>query len=146
MDGDGYRDRAEAGQRLADALERELPDPGDALVLALPRGGVPVADEVARRMGLPLDVMVVRTLGLPAQPELAMGALASGGVRVLNQEVLALARVSQETLRAVERRERDELERRERAYRGDRHRPPLSGPTVILVDDGVATGSTRRGS
>lgn len=142
MDGNGYRDRAEAGRRLAAALERELPDPGDAVVLALPRGGVPVADEVARALELPLDLMLVRKLGLPVQPELAMGAIASGGVRVLNEEVLALGAVSEETVRAVECREREELVRRERAYRGDRPRPALEGRTVVLVDDGVATGST----
>ncbi|NIP57271.1 MAG: phosphoribosyltransferase [Gemmatimonadetes bacterium] len=140
----GYSDRPEAGRRLAEALRRELPEPGDAIVLCLPRGGVPVGYEVARALGLPLDLLIVRKLGLPVQPELAMGAVASGGVRVLNPSVVSLADVDEETIEEVEREERAELQRRERAYRGDRPLPGLGGRTVILVDDGVATGSTIR--
>lgn len=139
-----YRDRAEAGRRLAQDLRRHLPNRDGALVLALPRGGVPVGYEVARELELPLDVMTVRKLGLPSQPELAMGAIASGGVRLLNQTVLGMAHVSQDALDAVERRERRELERREEVYRGDRPPRTLEGRTVIMVDDGVATGSTIR--
>lgn len=137
-----YTDRAEAGRILAEALREKLPDPGDALVLALPRGGVPVGFEVAEALEVPLDLMLVRKLGLPGQPELAMGAIASGGVRVLNAEVVSLAGVPEATIASVERRERAELERREKAYRGDRPPARIEGRTIILVDDGVATGST----
>ncbi|MDZ7780751.1 MAG: phosphoribosyltransferase family protein [Gemmatimonadota bacterium] len=140
----GYHDRTEAGRRLAQELRSDLPSREDALVLALPRGGVPVGYEVARELELPLDVMVVRKLGLPSQPELAMGAIASGGVRLLNETVLEMAHVSAEALEVVEQGERRELERREKAYRGDRPVPGLAGRTVIVVDDGVATGSTIR--
>lgn len=140
----GYHDRTEAGRRLAQELRRALPSRDDALVLALPRGGVPVGYEVARALELPLDVMMVRKLGLPSQPELAMGAIASGGIRLLNDPVLRMAHVSEEALEAVERGERRELERRETAYRDDRPFPGLAGRTVIVVDDGVATGSTIR--
>lgn len=137
-----YQDRTEAGRELADVLKDELPDPGDAIVLGLPRGGVPVAYEVARALDLPLDLIVVRKLGFPDQPELAMGAIASGDIRVMNERVSSMGRVDDETVEKVEEEEREELERREEAYRGDRSRPDLDGRTVILVDDGVATGST----
>jgi putative phosphoribosyl transferase len=137
-----YRDRADAGRILGEELRKELPEPGDALVLALPRGGVPIGFEVARLLGLPLDLMLVRKLGLPVQPELGMGAIASGGIRILNPEVVAMGGVDEATIERVERRERAELDRRSRAYRDDRAPPAIDGRTVILVDDGVATGST----
>jgi putative phosphoribosyl transferase len=113
-------------------------------VLGLPRGGVPVAAEVARALGAELDVLVVRKLGLPWQPELAMGAIASGGAQVLNQEVLQLAAVDDAAFQAVLAREREELARRERLFRGQRPPVDVAGRTVIVVDDGVATGATLR--
>jgi putative phosphoribosyl transferase len=113
-------------------------------VLALPRGGVPVAFEVARALKAPLDVLIVRKLGVPGQPELAMGAIASGGVRVLNEELLKYYPIPGEVIESVAEQEQKELERRERAYRGDRPAPDLQGRTVILVDDGIATGTTMR--
>jgi predicted phosphoribosyltransferase len=114
------------------------------LVLALPRGGVPVAYEVARALDAPLDVFLVRKLGVPGHEELAMGAIASGGVRVLNEDVVHHLRIPDEAIEKVARREQQELERREREYRGDRPPPEVSGRTVILIDDGLATGSTMR--
>jgi putative phosphoribosyl transferase len=114
------------------------------LVLALPRGGVPVAAEVARILHAPLDVLVVRKLGTPGQPELAMGAIAGGGVRVMNQGLLPLLGVSDEEIEAVAKAEARELERRERAYRGSRPALAVAGATVVLVDDGMATGATMR--
>jgi putative phosphoribosyl transferase len=137
-----FRDRVDAGRRLAAALGH-LRGP-DVIVLGLPRGGVPVAFEVAEAIGAPLDVIVVRKLGVPFQPELAMGAIGEGGVRVLNDRVLRLAAVSGRDLARVEERERRELERRARLFRGDRPPRPLAGKTVIVVDDGIATGSTVR--
>jgi putative phosphoribosyl transferase len=116
----------------------------DAAVLGLPRGGVPVAFEVARALGAPLDVIVVRKLGLPSQPELAMGAIGEGGVRTVDRALVRRALVSDEELAAVEARERAELDRRARHLRGDRGPVPLAGRTAIVVDDGVATGSTAR--
>ena len=121
-----FRDRIEAGQRLAGELEHYA-DRTDVLVLALPRGGVPVAYEVARALGAPLDVFVVRKLGLPLHPELAMGAIASGGIRVLDREVLRRFGVSEEALEAVTTAEEQELERRELQYRGERPFPDVSG-------------------
>lgn len=138
-----FRDRIDAGAQLSGALSSYAHRP-DVVVLALPRGGVPVGLEVARALGAPLDLMVVRKLGTPGQPELAMGAIASGGVRVLNPDVTGLLGLSDEIIDAATETERRELERRERAYRGDRPPPALAGRTVILVDDGVATGSTLR--
>ncbi len=136
-------DRRAAGQMLADALQNYAGR--DALiVLALPRGGVPVAAEVARALKAPLDVMLVRKLGLPGHPELAMGAIASGGARVMNDEVVRRAMVSADALDAVVAEESRELERRERVYRGERPWPDLQGRCVILVDDGLATGATMR--
>jgi putative phosphoribosyl transferase len=136
-----FRDRHHAGELLADVLSAYA-NRTDTIVLALPRGGVPVAAEVARRLNLPLDVFVVRKLGLPGHPELAMGAIASGGVRVLNAEVVDALRVPESVLDEVTASEQQELERREHAYRDDRPPPELHGTTAILVDDGVATGST----
>ena len=138
-----FADRAEAGRELASAL-REYRGRDDVVVLALPRGGVPVGFEVARELGVPLDVFVVRKLGLPAQPELAMGAIASGGVQVLNQEVVQTLGVPASTIEEVAAREQEELDRREQLYRGDRPGHSVEGKTIILVDDGVATGSTMR--
>jgi putative phosphoribosyl transferase len=138
-----FADRAEAGRELAAALG-EYRGRDDVIVLALPRGGVPVGFEVARKVGAPLDVFVVRKLGLPAQPELAMGAIASGGVQVLNEEVVQTLGVPSSTIAEVAAREQEELERREQLYRGDRSGKSVEGKTIILVDDGVATGSTMR--
>jgi putative phosphoribosyl transferase len=136
-----FEDRADAGRALAKALGAKR-GAADTVVLALPRGGVPVAFEVAKELELPLDVLVVRKLGLPWQPELAMGAIASGGALVLNEDVLRLARPGDESVNEVRRQEQAELERREKQYRGSR--PPLEmhGRTGILVDDGLATGAT----
>jgi len=136
-----FRDRREAGRHLADAL-RESVQGADLQVLALPRGGVPVAYEVAVALGAPLDVFLVRKLGLPGQEELAMGAIAEGGVRVLNQEVVQMLRIPPRTIEEVAAAERAELARRERLYRGDHPPPDLRNRTVLLVDDGLATGST----
>ena len=123
---------------------RQYARKADVLVLALPRGGVPVGAEVARALGAPLDVFVVRKLGLPGHPELAMGAIASGDVRVLNDDVVAWYRIPETAIEAVAREERAELARRERAYRDGRELAPIKGRTVIIVDDGLATGSTMR--
>jgi putative phosphoribosyl transferase len=138
-----FRDRREAGRELARRLSAYA-GRGDATVLALPRGGVPVAFEVAKALELPLDVFLVRKLGLPGHEELAMGAIASGGARVLDSEVVRAYRVSEEELRRVTAVERRELARREIAYRGDRPALDLKGRAVILVDDGLATGSSMR--
>jgi predicted phosphoribosyltransferase len=138
----GYADRGEAGSVLADRL-RHLAGK-DVVVLALPRGGVPVGYKVARALVAPLDVFVVRKLGLPGHPELAMGAIASGGVRALNEDVLESVAVSRAAIDAVTRTEQVELERRERAYRDGRPLVPVEGRIVLLVDDGLATGSTMR--
>lgn len=138
-----FRDRAHAGQWLAEKL-KEYAGRTDVIVLALPRGGLPVAFEVARALRVPLDVFLVRKLGLPGHEELAMGAIASGGVRVLNPDVVRGLGVPEPVIAAVAEREQRELERRERAYRGDRPAPDIAGKTVIIVDDGLATGSTMR--
>ncbi|KOV11211.1 phosphoribosyl transferase, partial [Streptomyces sp. XY431] len=137
-----FTDRTDAGHRLAARLTH-LRGPG-TVVVALPRGGVPVAAEVAAALAAPLDICVIRKLGLPHQPELGMGAIGEDGVRVLNEQVLRPARVTPGQLAAVEARERAELERRARRYRGDRPPVDLRGRTVVVVDDGVATGSTAR--
>jgi putative phosphoribosyl transferase len=134
-------DRTAAGRALAEALRRYAAE-GDLLVLALPRGGVPVAFEVARVLQAELDLLLVRKLGAPGNPELAMGAIASGGVRVRNEGVIAAFGVTDLALDRVAAREQQELERRERAFRGTRPRPRIAGRPVILIDDGVATGST----
>jgi putative phosphoribosyl transferase len=138
-----FRDRTEAGRQLAAKLTAYADRP-NVLILALPRGGVPIAFEVAKALHAPLDVFLVRKLGVPGQEELAMGAIASGGVRVLNEDVVRMLPISEEELDAVAAQEQQELERRERSYRGDRSPPNVRGRTVILVDDGLATGSTMR--
>jgi predicted phosphoribosyltransferase len=138
-----FRDRREAGRLLAARLAPYRGRP-DVLVLALPRGGVPVGYEVARALGAPLDVFLVRKLGVPGHEELAMGAVASGGVQVLNADVLAGLGLSDRVVAAVAARELQELERRERLYRGARPPRDVQGRTVILVDDGLATGATMR--
>jgi putative phosphoribosyl transferase len=139
----GYHDRRHAGRVLASALAG-YGGRRDVLVLALPRGGVPVGYEVAEALGAPLDLMVVRKLGVPGHEELAMGAIASGGARVLNEDVIAALGIPQRIIDAVTRDETIELARREAAWRGEE--PPLEvrGKTAILVDDGLATGSTMR--
>jgi len=141
---DRFTDRIEAGRLLGRELVRRLGTRDDLLVLGLPRGGVPVAAEVAQALDAPLDVFIVRKLGVPGHEELAMGAIASGGVRVLNREVLDYMSLSEGTIESVALREQRELARRENEYRGTR--PPLDvgGKTVIIVDDGLATGSTMR--
>ncbi|HEX2971239.1 MAG TPA: phosphoribosyltransferase [Tepidisphaeraceae bacterium] len=138
-----YRDRVEAGQVLASQLGAYA-NRSDVLVLALPRGGVPVASEIARVLHAPMDIFLVRKLGVPGQEELAMGAIASGGVRVLNRNVVDSMEIPQDVIDAVAAEEQRELERREKAYRGDRPLPEIRGRTVILVDDGLATGATMR--
>ena len=138
---DRFRDRFEAGRRLAARL-RDYAGRDDVIVLALPRGGVPVAYEVARALRAPLDVFLVRKLGVPGHEELAMGAIASGGVRVLNEEVVRPLRIPPQVIDEAARRELAELRRREREYRDARPPVDVAGKTVILVDDGLATGST----
>ena len=135
--------RTEAGRLLAKKLSAYANRP-DVLVLGLPRGGVPVAFEVAKALNLPLDICLVRKLGVPGHKELAMGAIAMGGVMVLNDEVIKWRRISKQAIDAVAGRERLELGRRDRLYRGDRPIPDLRNRTVILIDDGIATGSTLR--
>jgi putative phosphoribosyl transferase len=137
-----YRDRRHAGTELARRLGHLKGD--DVVVLGLPRGGVPVGFEVARALDAPLDVFVVRKLGLPGHPEYAMGAIASGGVRVLNDEVVRLYSIPQQVVDAIAREEQTELERREQAYRGGRPSFDVRRRTVVLIDDGLATGSTMK--
>jgi putative phosphoribosyl transferase len=138
----GFRDRAEAGRMLARELERYRGEPG-LIVLALPRGGVPVGFELAQALGAPLDVFVVRKLGAPGQEELAVGAIARG-VQVLNERVVEQFRLDEEAIARAAAVEQEELIRRERLYRGDRPPVDVEGRTVILVDDGLATGATMR--
>ena len=138
-----FQNREEAGRILAAKLMIYANRP-ETIVLALPRGGVPIGYEIAKALNLPLDVMIVRKLGVPGHEELAMGAIASGGVRVLNRSVIESLRIPPDSLEAVEKREALELMRREATYRGNRQPIPLKGKNVILVDDGVATGSTMR--
>ncbi|MBX5445318.1 phosphoribosyltransferase [Sphaerobacter sp.] len=138
-----FENRTDAGRRLATRLAHYAGRP-DVLVLALPRGGVPVGYEVARALGVPLDVLVVRKLGVPGHEELAMGAIASGGTRVLNRQVMGSLGISQNVFDDVAAREEAVLRQRERAYRGDRPPADVGGRTVILVDDGLATGATMR--
>lgn len=138
-----FRNRVEAGRLLAEALE---PYGGrtDVLILALPRGGLPVAFEVAQALAAPLDLMLVRKLGVPGQEELAMGAIASGGIKYLNQDLVSSLRISDSVIDRVVSREKKELERREQAYRGQRPVPEVRHHCVVLIDDGLATGATMR--
>ena len=138
-----FRNRAEAGRLLAERLV-QYAGRSDVLVLALPRGGVPVGFEVARALRAPLDVFLVRKLGLPGQEELAMGAIATGGARVLNEELVETLGLPEDLIERVAAREADELGRRERSYRGDRPPPEIRGRTIVVVDDGLATGSSMR--
>lgn len=138
-----FQNRADAGRVLAADLARYA-GRADLIVLALPRGGVPVGYEVARALGAPLDVFLVRKLGVPGHEELAMGAIASGGVRLISEDVIRAYNVSDAEIETVTAVEQQELERRERIYRDNRPLPPLHDHTVILVDDGLATGSTMR--
>ena len=144
MWGDRFHDRNEAGELLGRELARRLGKRDDVIVLALPRGGVPVGYHVGQALNAPLDVFIVRKLGVPGHEELAMGAIASGGVRVLNGEVVDYLRVPPHVIDAVAQRELEELARRERAYRGERAPLDVTGKTVVIVDDGLATGSTMR--
>src|SRR5271165_270611 len=137
-----FRNRTDAGWQLGEALQPRYGGRSDVLVLALPRGGVPVAAEVARELHAPLDIFVVRKLGVPGHEELAMGAIATGGAIVFNEEVVRNLGIPKYAIDRVIERERVELERRERDYRGDRPAPPVKGKTVILVDDGLATGAS----
>src|SRR5215207_879366 len=138
-----FKDRRDAGRYLAAELGAYT-NRDDTMVLGLPRGGVPVAAEVARVLNVPLDAFLVRKLGVPGHEELAMGAIASGGVRVLNEDLIQHLSIPQAAIEAVEAIEHRELQRRERLYRGSRGAPIVAGKTVILVDDGLATGSTMR--
>jgi putative phosphoribosyl transferase len=136
-----FRNRTEAGELLAEELTSYADKP-NVIVLALPRGGVPVGAQVARKLNLPFDIFVVRKLGLPGHPELAMGAIAIGGVRVINRDVVDGMRIPELVIDAVAAQEQEELMRRRHAYRGNLPAPEVRGKTVILVDDGIATGST----
>ncbi len=136
-----FQNRAEAGRLLAEKL-MDFANHAEVLVLALPRGGVPVAFEVAAQLHVPLDVFMVRKLGVPGEEELAMGAIATGGVRVLNERIINTLGISPEVIDGVTANEQQELMRRERLYRDDRPFPDLRGRTVILIDDGLATGAT----
>jgi putative phosphoribosyl transferase len=138
-----FKDRIDAGRRLAAQLT-SYARRADVLVLALPRGGVPVAFEVARALGVPLDVFIVRKLGVPGHEELAMGAIASGGARLVDERLVQQLGIRDQQIEAVANAEQRELERRERQYRGDRPPPDVAGRTVILVDDGLATGASMR--
>jgi putative phosphoribosyl transferase len=138
-----FKNRTDAGRKLAARLTRYANRP-DVLVLALPRGGVPVAYEVAKELKAPLDIFLVRKLGVPGYEELAMGAIASGGVRVINEDVVRQLNIPDEVIDAVAANEQRELERRERAYRDNRPPPNVKGRVAILIDDGLATGSTMR--
>lgn len=138
-----FRDRTDGGKYLASQLV-DYANRDDVVVLALPRGGVPVGYEVAKALHAPLDIFLVRKLGVPGHEELAMGAIATGGVRVLHHEVVDYLQIPEDVIDAVSEQEMEELKRRERAYRGDRPKPDVRGKTVIIVDDGLATGSTMR--
>src|SRR5207237_4390907 len=138
-----FRDRNEAGQILASKLTKYV-NQVDTVILALPRGGGPVADEIGKELGAPSDIFVVRKLGVPGHEELAMGAIASGGVRHINRDVVDQLRIDSETIEVASRREQKEIERREELYRGQRPPVDVRDKTVILVDDGLATGSTMR--
>src|SRR3982751_1106106 len=137
-----FRDRADAGRQLATRLTKY--GSPDTVVLALPRGGVPVAFEVAQALGAPMDIFLVRKLGVPGHEELALGAIATGGVRLLNADVVRGLGIPPDVIDQVTATERAELGRREREYRGDRPPPDVRGKTVILIDDGLATGASMR--
>lgn len=136
-----FHNRTEAGQLLAKQLTA-FANAQDVLVLGLPRGGVPVAYEVAKALNVPLDICLVRKLGVPGREELAMGAIAAGGIRVLNDDVVENLQIKPETIEAVTKQELQELQRRDRNYRGQQPPPDISDRTIILIDDGIATGST----
>lgn len=138
-----FQDRTDAGKRLAGELS-EYSGREDVIVLALPRGGVPVAFEVAKELGVKLDVFIVRKLGVPGYEELAMGAIATGDIRVLNEDVVRSLRIPADAINSVAAAELKELERREQLYRKDRPRPEVEGKIVILIDDGLATGATMK--
>jgi predicted phosphoribosyltransferase len=138
-----FKDRRDAGRKLAEQLAAYAGRP-DVIVLALPRGGVPVAYEVASALAAPLDIFIVRKLGLPGHEELALGAIASGGVQVLNDEIVQTLKIPQRVIDTVAQRELAELQRREQAYRGNRSAPDVRDRTVILIDDGLATGASMR--
>lgn len=138
-----FKDRRDAGKQLAEKLS-EYKGQDDVVVLGLPRGGVPVAYEVAEALNLPLDVFIVRKLGVPGQPELAMGAIASGDIQVMNDSVVRRAGISDPQIEEVAQQEKEELKEREKAYRGARPEIELQGKTVLLVDDGLATGASMR--
>jgi putative phosphoribosyl transferase len=138
-----FRDRRDAGRKLAQKLI-DYARRDDVIVLALPRGGVPVAYEVAKALNLPMDIFIVRKLGLPGHEEVAIGAIASGGIRVLNNNIVRYFKIPEPLIDAVAKRELQELERRQGAYRGNRPPPDLQGHTVILIDDGLATGASMR--
>jgi len=138
-----FKNRSQAGRQLAEKLRQYANDP-DTIVLGLPRGGVVVAYEVAEVLGLPLDIFLVRKLGVPGYEELAMGAIASGGVRVMNDDVVQRINISQSAIEEAVRKETKELERREEAYRNNRPRLDVKDKTILLVDDGLATGATMR--
>jgi predicted phosphoribosyltransferase len=136
-----FKNRMDAGRKLAGELS-EYANRRDVILLALPRGGVPVAYEIAKQLNVPMDIFLVRKLGVPGNKELAMGAIASEDTRVLNQDIIRSFGISDRTISKVAADERGELQRRERLYRGDRKRPEIKGRTVILIDDGLATGAT----
>lgn len=140
---DRYKNRQHAGRELADSL-MQYENQHDAIVLGLPRGGVPVAAEVAQALNLPLDIFVVRKLGTPGHEEMAMGAIASGGVRILSKGLIQALNISQSQINATTEKELQELKRRESAYRDNKAMPELQNKTVILIDDGMATGSTMK--
>jgi putative phosphoribosyl transferase len=138
-----FRDRRDAGRKLAQEL-LHYANRSDVTILALPRGGVPVAFEVALALNDPLDILIVRKLGLPGQEELAIGAIASGGIRILNDDIIRILNIPEEVINIVVRQELQELERREQSYRGERPAPEVRDRTIILVDDGLATGASMR--
>ena len=138
-----FRDRYDAGEYLAGMLQHYA-DRSDVIILGLPRGGVPVAYEIAKKLQVTMDIFIVRKLGVPVHEELAMGAIASGGVRVLNEDVIRKLQITDEMIEAAAEEQERELHRREREYRGDREPLELAGKTVILVDDGLATGASMR--
>jgi predicted phosphoribosyltransferase len=139
-----YKDRTDAGQKLAHELSSRYADRDDVVVLGLPRGGVPVAFEVAKELNVPLDIFLVRKLGVPGREELAMGAIASGGVRVLNDDLIRMLSIPDKAIDRVSNNEQQELERREHEYRGDRQRIDVKNRVCILIDDGLATGASMR--